>query len=331
MSVNSTFFSVITPLYNKQRSIRRAIDSVLAQTTADFEMIIVDDGSTDDSAEQVRRVDDERIRLVQQENRGAAAARNHGISLARAEHLAFLDADDAWMPQFLASVSSLIARYPEAGAWATGYFIQNAGRSRSPAMFQNVPTSPSGGLISSYFAVAARGSNPMWSSAVCIPKRTFVRVGGFPDGVRLYEDLHLWGRIAIEFPIAYDARPLAIYFRDAENRRGPVASHVSDLSFANPIKQALMEGRLSDKEARHAREFIAHYTLLCAFKTLMAGRPRTARAVAARAEVIRPATHLKRAFIRTLTYLPRNLVLTAWHAGRAIKSLKTALFLPKSG
>ncbi len=92
--------SIILPAYNRRHVIRRAIDSVIAQSFQDWELVVVDDGSTDGTTEVIDR-SDPRIRLVQQSNRGAAAARNHGIAKARGQFIAFLDSDDEWLPHFL--------------------------------------------------------------------------------------------------------------------------------------------------------------------------------------------------------------------------------------
>ncbi len=105
--------SVVIPLYNKGLYIARALNSVLAQTFQDFEVILVDDGSTDDGAEVIGGVDDPRIQLIQQENLGVSAARNRGIEAARAELVAFLDADDEWLPCFLSKIIDLSDKYPE--------------------------------------------------------------------------------------------------------------------------------------------------------------------------------------------------------------------------
>ncbi|MGI6022871.1 MAG: glycosyltransferase family 2 protein, partial [Methanoculleus sp.] len=90
--------SVVIPLYNKAPYIARALASVITQTCQGFEVIVIDDGSTDGGAEIVRRLDDTRIRVIRQENRGVSAARNRGIESARTDFIAFLDADDEWMP-----------------------------------------------------------------------------------------------------------------------------------------------------------------------------------------------------------------------------------------
>ena len=93
--------SVVIPLYNKDKYIARALDSVFGQTCQDFEVIVVDDGSTDNGAEIVRSYKDRRLRFIRQANAGPGAARNHGIQESRAPLLAFLDADDEWLPEFL--------------------------------------------------------------------------------------------------------------------------------------------------------------------------------------------------------------------------------------
>jgi len=118
--------SVVIPLYNKAPYIARALASVITQTCQDFEVIVIDDGSTDGGAEIVRRLDDTRIRVIRQENRGVSAARNRGIESARTDFIAFLDADDEWTPTHLEALLRLRDRYPHAGAYGTAYLIKRA-------------------------------------------------------------------------------------------------------------------------------------------------------------------------------------------------------------
>src|SRR5207245_2998992 len=122
--------SVVIPLYNKAPFVRRALASVAAQTFRDFEVIVVDDGSTDEGASVVESFADTRVRLVRQRNAGPGAARNRGTEEARSPLLAFLDADDEWMADFLAESVRLLDEYGEGVASVTsGYFVHPAGES----------------------------------------------------------------------------------------------------------------------------------------------------------------------------------------------------------
>jgi cellulose synthase/poly-beta-1,6-N-acetylglucosamine synthase-like glycosyltransferase len=111
--------SVVIPLYNKARHIARAVQSVRGQTWQDFEIIVVDDGSTDGSGDVVRQIADARFRLITQLNGGECAARNRGIAEAACDVVAFLDADDEWLPAFLETVVALRQRFPDCGMYAT--------------------------------------------------------------------------------------------------------------------------------------------------------------------------------------------------------------------
>lgn len=226
-------FSVIIPLYNKESYIREALVSVLQQMCTEWELIIVDDGSTDGSEEVVKewvagfkmhRIDSDvslegaqlesylyldynPIYLVRQTNAGVAAARNRGAELARGEYLCFLDADDWWKPNFLWNMAHLITIHPKAGLYASNYVYYKPGKTH---VALDLPT----GYIN-YPQVYLRSSAmPVWTGAVCMPRQVFMEMGGFPVGIRLGEDFLLWAKTAMCYPVAFLNEALAIYNND---------------------------------------------------------------------------------------------------------------------
>lgn len=205
--------SVVIPLYNKEREVERAIRSVLAQTVQDFEVVVVNDGSTDRGPEIVASIADPRIRLIHQDNQGVSAARNRGIAESRSDLIAFLDADDEWKPWFLETVLRLRSKFPQAGVFATHYlFCDGEGKYSVPGL-RGVPPPPWEGILENYFAVASRSDPPLWTSAVAVTKAAITAVGGFPVGVKSGEDLLTWARLATRCGIAYASRPSAIFWR----------------------------------------------------------------------------------------------------------------------
>ena len=105
--------SVIMPLFNKEEYIKRAIISIVNQTFSDFEVLIINDGSTDKSKHIAQQYIDRRFKIITQKNQGVAEARNTGIKMASAKHIAFLDADDCWHPEFLSTIARLILKFPD--------------------------------------------------------------------------------------------------------------------------------------------------------------------------------------------------------------------------
>ena len=206
--------SVIIPLYNKEAEVERAIRSVFAQTFQDFEIVVVNDGSTDRGPEIVAGIEDPRIRIFLQENQGVSAARNRGIAEARADLIAFLDADDEWTPEFLETIMRLRASYPACSVFATGYIYRDPDGSESRPGIRGVPPEPWEGILENYFAVASRSAPPLWTSAVAVTKTAITSVGGFPVGVASGEDLLTWARLAAQSGVAYSARALAVFWRD---------------------------------------------------------------------------------------------------------------------
>lgn len=208
--------SVVVPLFNKSRHIKHTLETVLNQTYSDFEVIVLDDGSTDNSAGIVSSIEDMRIRLIRKKNEGVSSTRNKGVSMARGELIAFLDADDEWSCEYLQTIADLEVQYPDAAIYATNYSIVERNGEKYCLDYPEIPEKGKMGLIRNYF-VSAIQYTPLWTSAVCVKKSVFENMGGFPVTIKNGEDLDLWCRIALTYPIAYCNQPLATYRRDSDN------------------------------------------------------------------------------------------------------------------
>jgi len=204
--------SVVMPLYNKEREVARAIDSVLSQTVKEFELIVVNDGSTDHGPEIVRSVQDNRIRVLEQNNQGVSAARNRGIAEAKADLIAFLDADDEWKSDFLETIVMLGLKHPSCDVFGTRYFFSSLSGQKRLAVIRGIPDEMQAGTIKNYFIVAAQSDPPLFTSAVAVTKRAIETIGGFPLGVISGEDLLTWARLAVRFQIGYSTKPCAIHY-----------------------------------------------------------------------------------------------------------------------
>jgi glycosyltransferase involved in cell wall biosynthesis len=203
-------FSVVIPLYNKQEFIERTVASVLSQTHADFELIVVDDGSTDHSVERLQHVSDPRMRILRQANAGEGAARNRGMAEASRAWIALLDADDYWFPDHLAELAAIIGRHPDAGMVATSYAEGEEPAAAQPAQ------GPSIIREIDYFMVASRDIGVVWSSVVALRRSIAAAVGGFAS-FRRGADLEYWARMALVAPVAKSSRITAYYFRHGES------------------------------------------------------------------------------------------------------------------
>lgn len=206
-------FSIIVPLYNKAPYVRKVLESICAQTYKDWECIIVDDGSSDNS---VAICEDfinsltpsliNSLRLIRQPNSGVAAARNNGVKASHGEFACFLDADDWWEPTYLEEMDRLIQEYPEAGLYATNYIYYKLGKTHIALNLER-------GYMN-YPEAYLHGEMPVISSAVCIPLQVFDKMGRFSFGIKLGEDFLLWAKTAIKYRVAYCEKPLAYYNND---------------------------------------------------------------------------------------------------------------------
>ena len=202
--------SIVIPLYNKADKIQNTLKSVFEQTYKDYEIVIVDDGSTDNSASIVEGINDKRIRLIRQKNAGVSAARNKGIQEARREYIALLDGDDEWKPNYLGTQINLINHFPDCNVFVTGYeFKDQNGKITYPIIKKlNIKKS---GVLNNYFEIASCSTPIVCSINIVAEKTAFESIGGFPIGVRLGEDLITWAKLACKYKIAYDPTPLAVY------------------------------------------------------------------------------------------------------------------------
>lgn len=208
--------SVVIPLYNKEQSIPSTLQSVLKQTYQDFEIVIVNDGSTDHSVEEVAKVTDPRIRLIHQKNAGVSAARNRGIEEARGEFVAFLDADDEWKSDYLKTQYELTQKYPECSVFACNYEFKDAKGKVTPTIIRKLPFKGKDGILSNYFEVASCSHPPICSISIMVKKSAIQSIGGFPVGITHGEDLLTWARLAIENRIAYSKQVGSIYCLKAD-------------------------------------------------------------------------------------------------------------------
>jgi glycosyltransferase involved in cell wall biosynthesis len=254
---------VVVPLYNKAQSVRRAINSILAQSFQDFEVLVIDDGSSDSSAEVVSSIHDERISLLQQENRGVSATRNRGIDLANCERIAFLDADDEWKPGYLESILQLINKYPQVGAYATSYEMLWPGGSVQLPKFSHRSNLPEQSIITNLFGMALPDM-PFYTSSIVVREEAIQAVGKFPVGINLYEDIDTWTRLALKYPIAFDKSAQVVYHLEAENRACLTNFHKGDVPIARTAFKAIDEGIVSGQVANDLYEFVTRHQLIAA-------------------------------------------------------------------
>ena len=212
-------FSIVIPLYNKEATVVRAIRSALNQTVQDFEILVVNDGSTDNGPRVVKSIIDARIRLIHQENQGVSAARNRGIADERHELIAFLDADDEWLPEFLATIRRMVIRYPDCGLYATRYFMRTPTGKQLPAIIRGLSGNFEG-IMENYFKIAVRSHPPVWTSATCVRKSALTKIGGFPVGIAAGEDLLTWARIVVCYKISYSTQCGAIFYLENVTKHG---------------------------------------------------------------------------------------------------------------
>lgn len=213
------YFSIIIPVYNKEKHIKATLESVLNQTFKDFEIIVVNDGSTDRSEEIILQITDNRINLHTIENQGVSYARNYGISKANSDLIVFLDADDLWKPFHLEDLETLHETYPNCGLYCKAYIKKN-NRIVITSKYKTIPNTKDWmGIIQDYFE-ASTVNALAWTSAVMVPKKILDSIGGFDEKITMGagEDTDLWIRIALQYQVAFYNKVSAIHNLVSDNR-----------------------------------------------------------------------------------------------------------------
>jgi glycosyltransferase involved in cell wall biosynthesis len=198
---------VVIPTYNRSALLQKALQSVFAQTYRDYEVIVVDDGSTDDTEAVVGGYGD-RIRYLYQENAGDARARNRGIRAARGELIAFLDSDDVWEPELLETEVGILDRFPEVVLVSA----RSTTAGKESKEFPNTQEVFWGDLFLKQFQ-----GGFINSSAAVVRKWCLEEVGGFNEAYQAYVDYDVWLRIARRYPVAYASRCLVRCGRQGDN------------------------------------------------------------------------------------------------------------------
>jgi len=236
--------SVVIPLYNKELYIKDTILKVLNQTFERFEIIVINDGSTDFSAYIVEKIEDPRIRIVHKNNGGVSSARNLGIEKAIFPYIAFLDADDSWMPNHLEEIISLIKAYGNqadvfvtnfANKYPNGKWVIN----RNYKKYKQF-------LIKNYFKTTF--FKPIiHTSCVCVSKKALLEIGMFDTRFSNGEDIDLWVRLAKKYKIAYSTKVTEVYAIGTVNNsnkkidRKSTSAYYTDLTNTSSVFEWLIK------------------------------------------------------------------------------------------
>ncbi len=209
------FFSVIIPLYNKDKYIEATLNSVLNQTFKDFEIIIINDGSTDSSIGMVNNIEDKRIQLYSIPNRGASSARNYGIEQASSSYIALLDADDIWNFDHLEELYKSIKLFPNGGLFCNAYGLKLSDSKIIKATY-NIPKKSNPHIIEDYFLAST--IHPIgWTSAIAFHKNDFYDIGKFDPKFISGQDLDILIRFGLKKTVVFNPKVTCYYDKTVKN------------------------------------------------------------------------------------------------------------------
>jgi GT2 family glycosyltransferase len=290
-TVRVVTFSVVIAAYQAESTVGVAVESVLAQTLDDFEVIVVDDGSSDETAAVAEAIAtrDQRVRVLRQANAGPSAARNRGISAGAGEYVSMLDSDDLWLPDYLAEMGRALDLNPEMGfaytdAWGldevSGRFL------KATAMARQHP--PAKTLPHDEFVAELMQRNFVYN-AVTVRRSVLDQVGGYDPSMSHSEDYELWLRIAISgFTAVRVDGPLGIKRNSSTSLSNDTAAMVAGMGLAyravlerhpaSPRVRALAEARLEELREWERRGSRGLNRILMGARDVLAAATRAPRA-----------------------------------------------------
>ncbi|WP_308922494.1 glycosyltransferase family A protein [Janthinobacterium sp. J1-1] len=275
--------SVVIPLYNKAAYIEATLASVLAQTHADWEVVVVDDGSTDDGPARVQACLDPRVRLVRQANGGVSRARNRGIAEARGELVCFLDADDWYAPDYLRTQAGMALAYPAESYFATGFKGVTPG---GDVRLADAPALPPQQVevVDDFFARCNRQWLSFFTGSVAARRSALLALQPcFPEGEQFGEDLDLWFRLAERHRLVQTALPLVAYRLDVGGSLSAISGRDVVLPVFARLEQRARGWPASDPARRPALLLVSNARVVVARELLEAGRRGAALAEMGRA------------------------------------------------
>lgn len=294
-------FSVVIPLYNKRNYIKTTIQSVLDQSFQDYEIIVVDDGSKDDSYAVAQTIKSDKLRLIHQENQGVAVARNTGVESARGEYVAFLDADDNWHPDYLETIDKLITEFTEPDIYVTAYRVVLAKKLHYSAHLSETDT-----VLPSYWTTFQNSYDIVWTSATVIKREAIIKAGKFTPDEKIGQDLDLWARVACNNPlVAYSPKICVDYNRDAEQNARTRVKIAYPKAFLSVLKREMENTRWTDEDKKWMRSKYNKKMIVYVFTSIMAGERKQAREVLKRWKAEYPNKYIMP--LNIASYLPTGI------------------------
>lgn len=273
-------FSVIIPVYNGEKFIDKAIESVFSQTVSDWELIIVNDGSKDNTLSVLEKYrDNKKIRIISKINEGVSVARNTGVAESNGAYITFLDADDVWHKDHLEVMSHLIDKYPNAGFYGTftrcelvnGELIEECDffKEREEDVY-----------LEDFFEEYHRDKSAKMFTVIttCVTREAFDKAGGFPVGCKIGEDLELSLRAAAYYPVVLSKKPTATYKKEYSTATKDI-SFDPEWGFFDGVEAIYKDESIPYKKRENIRKVMVWFSMRRFRHYLIDGKRKEALAV----------------------------------------------------
>ena len=277
--MNEVLFSVIMPAYNAEQYITESIESVLSQSYDNFEIVVINDGSIDNTATVVSEIADKRIRLFNKDNGGVSNARNFGIEHSRGKFICFLDSDDLWMENHLEVLNNLIKQNSTCSVFCTGYKILDFKNE-----YVEVSKNALSGLkeesivINNYFKFQREHGNFVHINSLCVCKTVFDISGKFQPYERIGEDTDMLYRIVSRFDLVLSKKVTSVYRRN-ESSVTAKRSFNYNWSFLNHYQDLLADSTVKEEVKPYIKMFVEQYKVSIARNYLLEMNKGKAKAV----------------------------------------------------